>query len=124
MGQPYCHNRFYKKYAKILHEAIPYIHLHQHQSCEYQHGAPQPSLGSMPQHQLCCPKVDPEPGIPGWLQDNTVAVSYLITQGNFTPLQGVVLSLAFLLPASLTPSCRWAFLPSIPDHSSVTNYHC
>ena len=32
--------------------------------------------------------------------------------------------LAFLLPASLTLSCSWAFLPSMPDHSSVTNYHC
>lgn len=79
--------------------------------------------------QLCCPEVAPELGplrtlIPGWLQDNAEPVSYFISQGNFAPLQGVLLPLAFLLPASLTPSCSWAFLPSVPDHSSVTNYDC
>ena len=47
-----------------------------------------------PPAQLCCPVVAPELGplsapIPGWLQDNAEAVSYLITTGNCTPLQGV-----------------------------------
>jgi len=62
--------------------------------------------------------------IPGWLQDNAEAVSYLITKGNFIPLQGVLLSLAFLLPSNLPSSFIWAFLRSLPDHSSVKNYHC
>lgn len=38
----------------------------------------------------------------------------------FTPCKESVLPLAFLLPASLIPSCIWAFLPSMPDHSLVT----
>ena len=42
--------------------------------------------------------------IPALLQDNAAAVSSLLTKGNCTPLQGVLLSLASLLPATFTPS--------------------
>lgn len=38
------------------------------------------------------------------LHGNAEAVSYLITKGNFTLLLGVLLSLSFLFPASLSPS--------------------
>lgn len=72
-------------------------------------GAPQPSLGSIPQHQLCCPKVDWFQTLLGWLQENALAVSYLITRGNQSPLQGIFESLAFLLPVSLTPSAAEHF---------------
>lgn len=46
-----------------------------------------------------------------------------MTQGHYSPLQGVLLSLAPLLPARSTPSRSGAFLPSVPGHSSVTNFH-
>ena len=49
--------------------------------------------------------------IPALLQDNAAAVSSVLTKGNCTPLQGVLLSLASLLPATFTPS---AFGPSCP----------
>lgn len=61
--------------------------------------------------------------IPGCLQFSTASGFYPSTQGKFTALQGVLLSLTSLLLASLTPSCTWTFLLSVPDHSSVTNYH-
>lgn len=57
--------------------------------------------------------------IPGCLQGSTAAVLYPSTQGKFTALQRALLSLTFLLLASLTPSCTWPFLLSVPDHSSV-----
>lgn len=121
-GQSLNHNWFYRKSEKMLLEAILYIHLHQHQSCEHQHGAPQPSLGSIPQHQLCCPKVDSEPGVPGWLKEKAVAVSYH---------QGKLYSLTMDCSASGIPSCfqpvnpfcSWTFLPSVLDYSWVTKYH-
>lgn len=62
--------------------------------------------------------------IPGRLQGITAAVLYLSTQGNFTALQGTLLSLTSLLLANLAPSCTRTFFLSMPDHSSVTNYHC
>lgn len=36
----YHHKRFYKESTEMCLELIPYIHLHQHQSCEHQHRAP------------------------------------------------------------------------------------
>lgn len=66
----------------------------------------------------------PECSFPGCLQGITAAVLYLSTQGNFTALQGTLLSLTSLLLASLAPSCTWTFFMSMPDHSSVTSYHC
>lgn len=45
-------------------------------------------------------------------------------RGSSLPCKESVLSLAFLLPSSLTPSCSWVFLPHISDNSSVTNYPC
>lgn len=62
--------------------------------------------------------------IPGCLQSSTAAGLYPSTQGKFTALQRALLSLTSLLLASLTFSCTWTFLLSVPDHSSVTNYHC
>lgn len=44
----------------LHHELIPYIHLHWHQSQERWHEMCQPSNGSIPQCQLCCPEVAPE----------------------------------------------------------------
>lgn len=76
--------------------------------------APQPSRGSSPQPSSGAQRWPPSAHIAGQLQDKTVAVSYLTTKGN---------SLAFLLSVSLTPSCSWASLPSMPDHS-VTGYRC
>lgn len=61
---------------------------------------------------------------PGCLQGSSAAVPYPSTQGKFTALQGVLLSLASLLQASLTFSCAGTFLLSVPDRSSVTNYPC
>lgn len=37
----------------------------------------------------------------------------------FHPFKEFVLPLALLLSANLTPSCSWAFLPCVPDCSSV-----
>ena len=58
------------------------------------------------------------------LQDNAEAVSYLVTKGNFTLCKESVLSLVFLVPDSLIPSRSWTSLPSMPEYSLVTNYHC
>lgn len=93
-----------------------------HQIQEYLHGAPQPV--DPPLTHLCCPEFAPELGslsplIPGWLQDKAETVSYLITKGNFTPLEGVCSVSGIPASSQFNPS-----LPSMPDHSSVTNYHC
>ena len=50
--ESYHYKWFYKKSAKMRHEPIPCIHLHQHQSCEHWQGAPQPGLGSLTTLQL------------------------------------------------------------------------
>jgi len=102
------------------HKQIHYIHLHQHHSWEHQHGAPQPGVGPVAAAQ----RWPLSAGIPEWLQDNAVAVSYLITTRSFTHSQGV--GSASSIPASrqFNPFHSWAFLPSMPDHSLVTNYHC
>lgn len=44
---------------------------------------------------------------------------FLITKGNFTPLEGVCSVSGSPASSQFNPS-----LPSMPDHSSVTNYHC
>jgi len=48
-GGSYHNTWFYMESAKTRHEQIPYIHLQQLQSREHQHGAPQPTCGSIPQ---------------------------------------------------------------------------
>ena len=60
--------------------------------------------------------------LPGFLQDNAVAISYLTSKGNITPLLRVLPG----IPASsqFNPICSWAFLPSCQIISLVTNYHC
>ena len=45
--ESYSNNPFYMESAKMHHKQIPYMHLHQHQSQEWLHGAPQPSCGSI-----------------------------------------------------------------------------
>lgn len=57
--------------------------------------------------------------IPGWLQDKAETVSYVITKGNFTPLEGVCSGSGIPASSQFNP-----YLLSMPDHSSVTNYHC
>ena len=108
--------------AKMHYKQIPYILLHQQQSWEQSHGAPQPGFVSIPQPSSAAQSWPLSVPIPGWLQENAEAMSYFITKANLR--RRVVLSLVLLLPASLTPSCSWAFLFSMPDHSSVTYYHC
>lgn len=44
---------------------------------------------------------------------------FLITKGNFTPLEGVCSVSGIPASSQFNPS-----LPSMPDHSSVKNYHC
>lgn len=51
--------------------------------------------------------------IPGLPPGNAAAISYLDNKGNVTPLQGPLLSLAFLIPASLIPSAVRPLCP--PD---------
>lgn len=97
---------FYVESAKMHHKQIPYTQLHQHQPWEQLHGAPQPGHGSIPQPSFAAQRWPLSTPILGRLQDNAEAASYLITKG------------------SLTPSCSLSFLPSVPDHSSITNYHC
>ena len=62
--------------------------------------------------------------IPRLPQGNAVAIAYLITRENLTPLQ--TSPSVFGIPASsqFNSFCRQAFLTSMPDRSLVTNYHC
>lgn len=96
---------FHRESLTMHHKQIPYIPWLQHQSQEYLHG-PLPA-------QLCCPKVSlssaPEASIPGWLQTNAETISY--HPGKLPSLVRSPLSLAFLLPESLTPSCSWTSCP-------------
>ena len=110
--------------ARICYKQTPRLHLHQHQSLEQSHGAHQPGYGSIPSPALLCKGSHWVLVFQDGLQDSDEPVSYLITKANFTPLQEVVLSLVFLPPPILTASCSWASLSSMPDHSSVRNYHC
>jgi len=80
-----------------------------------------------PPAQLCCPKVAPEFGplsapVPERPQDNAEEVSYC--QGK---LQSLAMSPSVSeVPASsqFNPFCSLAVLPSMPDNSLATNYHC
>lgn len=73
--------------------------------------------------QLCCPEVGHWAWAPECSYSRMAKRQYW---GCFlTPdLQGVVLSLGFLLPVSLSPSWSWSVLTSMLDHSSVTNHCC
>lgn len=70
-----------------------------------------PMLGSSPKASPAAQRQPLSLPFPGWLQDNAEPVSYLINNWNSTPLQEVLLSLAFLLPANLNP---FAAGPSCP----------
>lgn len=119
------HNmQLYMESANMNHKQNPWIALHEHQSQEQWYGALQATPWVHPPVHICCEIRLLNALITGWLQDNAEAVPSLSTQKCFTPLQSGLLSLAFLLSDSLTPSCNWAFLPSMRAHSSVKNYHC
>lgn len=92
----------------------------QHQIQNYLHGALQPVDPHFT--QLCCLEFAPELGslsalIPGGCK--TKLQLFLITKGNFTPLEGDCSVSGIPASSQFNPS-----LPSMPDHSSVTNYHC
>lgn len=112
---------------KDMSQAIPCILLHQHQSWEQLHAASLPWVH--PPTQLCCPNVASELGplsapVPGWSTRECWGCFLSSPRGSSLPCKEPVLSLAFLLPSRLTPSCSWVFLPHIWDNSSVTNKPC
>jgi len=119
IGQSYSHKQFYKESAKMHQEPIPYIHLHHHQSCEIWHGTPQPSVGFISQHQLCCPN---------WhytitsRQSCGCSFSHQLEKLH-PPTESRSIS---GIPASsqFSPFCSWTFLPSMSYHSVTTSYHC
>lgn len=100
--ESYRHKWIYKGPAKMCHQTVPYIHLHQQQSCKHQ--APQPGVATITQPSSATQMWSLSTRIPGLLQDNAVAVSDLSTKGNLIPLHEFVLALTFLLPANLTLS--------------------
>lgn len=123
----YHNTRLYMESTRMHHKHIADIQLHQHQSQNRFHGASQPTVG--PSHS---PDLLPK-GVPwAWVSEH----SYSRTATGqcwgcfFSPTEisllckESILSLVFLLPAGLIPSCSYAFLLSMPDHSSVTDYHC
>ena len=82
------------------HKKIPYIPLHQHPPRERFAWGTSGGRGSTSRISCVAQRWPPRAPLPGWLQDNAEAVSYLITQGNCIRLQGVLVSRASLLPAS------------------------
>jgi len=127
-AESYHNTQFDKDSAKMHHKQFPYIHLHQHQSQEQLHGAPQPSCGSTPEPTSAAQKWSLILGpwvLPFQSGYKTILKLLLISSPSETslPCKESVLSLPFLFPDCLTSSCSWVFFPSTPDYSLVTNYH-
>lgn len=110
---------FYKESAKTCHELISYIPLRQHQSHEQLHGMLQLSLASILQPSSAGRWCLLSTRRAGWLHGDASAIN-LVAKGNFTPLQQDLLSLTFLLPASLAPSVNCLNLllhgPALSEH--------
>lgn len=114
----YHQKQIYKESAKMHHQLMPYINLHQHQSCAQQHHATQPGVGSITSPALL-PKGDL---LALTFQDccKTIQWLFLLSLPRETSLPYLKsLSSAFLFPASLTHSAVGPSCP--PCHTLVLN---